>query len=163
MRSILVNWLSKLKQLLMIELRTKFLREFTAFPTKPQMIRKMMRDLKCLPHQHLDHRALYYSIPGISRIYPCSPSVNSLLTPMRHQVSWSLLKIETSDNETGGHLLFSPLRHCKSQGQTPKVMTMTGSGNLKGYLIGKLGVPRLPCFQTGLCFWNDTLVLKGQG
>ena len=123
----------------------------------------MIRDLECLPHQHLDHRALHYSIPGISRIYPCSPNVNSLLTPMRHQVSWSLLTIESSDNGTGGHLLFSPLRHCKSQGQTPKVMTMTGSGNLKGYLIGKLGVPRLPCFQTGLCFWNDTLVLKGQG
>lgn len=126
-------------------------------------MRKMMRDLECLPHKHLDHRALYYSIPGISRIYPCSPNANSLLTPTRHQVNWSLLTIEPSDDGTGGHLPLSPFRHCKSQGQTPQVMIMTGSRDVKGYLIGKLGVPRLPCFQTGLCFLNDTLVLKGQG
>lgn len=126
------------------------------------MIRKMMRDLECLPHQHQDHRALYYSIPGISRMYRCSPNTNSLLTPTRHQVGWSLLKIKPSDDGTGGHLPLSPFRHCKFQGQTPKVMIMTGSGD-KGYLIGKLEVPKLSCFQTGLCFLNDTLVLKGQG
>ena len=98
-----------------------------------------MRALECLPHKHLDHRALYYSIPGISRMYPCSPNANSLLTPTRHQVSWSLLTTEPSDDGTEGHLPLSPFRHCKSQGQTPKVMIMTGSGDVKGYLIGKLG------------------------
>lgn len=133
----------------------------TALITKPWMMRRMIMDLECLPYQHLDH--LWSNImifPGITRKCPACP----IPVPCWHQGGTELaglsvqLRLQRMELKAIGSPPYTDvaLSRAATWGQLPMIY----HDNVKSYLIGKPGVPGLFCFQTGLCFLNETLFLK---
>lgn len=78
---------------------------------------------------------LGFQCSDITGTCPCSPNSSSLLTPTKHTLRLQMMELEAVAFLCAQRLLCA-------QGSHERPAGMTRSGNFKGYLRGKPGVPR---------------------